>query len=104
MVSEANRTSIWVLCEDCGHVSRVLSVMANRVLRDRKSCPQCHSFNAPTLHYTAIGTHLHVDDAPSGAHVRSTAAELRTSPEWAPARSVRSFFADPLSWLRGTHF
>ena len=103
MQNQAKQASIWVLCEDCGHVSRVLSVMASRVLKERKSCPQCQSLNAPTLHYTAAGAHIHADDMLySPSLVPSTQPETHEVPEWNGSRRVRSLFTHPFAWLRAT--
>ena len=65
MKGTAEQTSAWVLCGECGHTSRVLSIMASRVLKERQHCPQCRSTAAPSLHHTAAGAHIH----PAGAQL-----------------------------------
>ncbi len=98
----AARTSVWVLCEECGHTSRVLSVMASRVLKERKHCPQCQSAAAPSLHYTAAGAYIHPSDALHTSGATSQPSDLQTSLDWNQPRGVRSLFAHPFAWLRGT--
>ena len=52
------RSAIWLTCPDCGKTSRVLAVMAGRVLRERRECLQCLSTCAPNLRRTPQGAHI----------------------------------------------
>ncbi len=102
MTGRAEHTSIWVLCEDCGHTSRVLSVMASRVLKERQHCPQCQSKNAPTLHYTAAGAYIQPDEARQ-VHDTEHQPDIYTGPQWNGTRGLRDLFTQPFAWLRGHH-
>lgn len=48
-------SAIWLTCRDCGDTTRVLALMANRVLKTRTNCPACHSKSEPCLNRTPVG-------------------------------------------------
>ncbi len=58
----ATQSAIWVTCRECGHTSRVLSVMASRVLQDRDKCSECFSAELPRLNQTPVGTGIVLSD------------------------------------------
>lgn len=60
-------SSVWIQCRQCKHTSRALSVMLNRVLAERRACPQCASVQSPSLQLTC-----------SGSGISLTAAECAT--------------------------
>ena len=68
------RSAFWLTCPDCGHTGRVLAVMASRVLRQRRGCPQCFSTSSPRLRQTQSGAHIPLSEAqPTAANVTEEA-------------------------------
>ncbi|MGI4757475.1 MAG: hypothetical protein ACRYGF_11590 [Janthinobacterium lividum] len=49
-------SAVWLTCCDCGHTTRVLAVLASRVIKARPYCPDCASTAAPLLNATTTGT------------------------------------------------
>jgi hypothetical protein len=57
------RSAMWLTCPDCDHTTRVLAVMAGRVLRERRHCPNCLSMRAPLMNQTPVGAHIPASEA-----------------------------------------
>lgn len=62
-----NGNAIWLTCRECGHTSRVLALLASRVLKTRSACPQCASTAVPCLNSTPIGTSVSLSNEQSAA-------------------------------------
>ena len=93
-------TSVWVTCRECGHVSRVLAVMASRVLAERQTCPSCHSSEAPTLNSTPSGTHILLSDD-KRLELRYGVGEQKTVPHafGNAASTDLSWWDRPVNWF-----
>lgn len=82
-----SRSAMWVTCNECGHVGRVLAVMASRVLRARKECPECFSTQPPRLTLAPTGAHVPAPEAHNADANRAESARLHT---WIEHRTQES--------------
>jgi hypothetical protein len=73
------RSAIWLTCPECDHTTRVLAVMAGRVLRERRQCPKCLSTHAPQMSQTVVGAHIPASEA---HHAPASAAETASLRAW----------------------
>jgi hypothetical protein len=87
------RSAMWLVCPDCRETSRVLAVMASRVLKERRECPQCLSTRAPHLRQTQQGAHIPV---PEELHAASNGEEAYLR-EWIDADDRKARIH---SWFR----
>ncbi|MGI4853134.1 MAG: hypothetical protein ACRYF4_03680 [Janthinobacterium lividum] len=62
-----NGNAIWLTCRECGHTSRVLALLASRVIKTRSACPECASTSVPCLNSTPVGTGLSLSDEQKSA-------------------------------------
>lgn len=65
--SMMNGNAIWLTCRECGHTSRVLALLASRVLRARPHCPGCASMATPCLNSTPMGTAIALSEEQGAA-------------------------------------
>lgn len=91
------RSAFWLTCPDCGHTGRTLAVMASRVLRQRRGCPQCRSTSEPHLRQTSSGAHIPVSE---GQHTASTDAEAAYLRAWIESDDRQSRLHHSLRALR----
>ena len=54
--------AIWLTCPDCGHTTRVLALLAGRVLKDRTRCLECSSTVAPHMNFAPTGRGIALSD------------------------------------------
>ena len=71
------RSAIWLMCPNCNHTTRVLAMMAGRVLRERRQCPNCLSTHAPHMSQTVVGAHIPASEAHHAPANDSETAYLR---------------------------
>ena len=88
------RSAIWLTCPDCGHTSRVLAVMASRVLQLRRECPECLSAAAPLLQQTQPGAHISAEEVKASEHSEGEQARLHA---WIESESRKGAVQH---WLR----
>lgn len=91
-------SAIWLTCPDCGMTSRVLAVMAGRVLKERPVCPDCLSTRLPHLRQSAPGAHIPASEAEQAAGSDEEQAYLRA---WIEANDTRARLHPRLRMLLG---
>ena len=72
------RFAIWLTCPDCNATSRVLALMASRVLQQRLECGACHSTRAPLLTQAHAGAHIPAPDPAQSTPNEDEQARLQT--------------------------
>lgn len=90
-------SAIWLTCRNCGDTTRVLALMANRVLKARTHCPACRSTCEPCINQTPAGRGLTLSVEQSGA-LREM--DDKTARAWLEDRAHRSnSHFMPLHWM-----
>lgn len=102
-----NGNAIWLTCRECGHTSRVLALLASRVVKTRSACPECASTAVPCLNSTPVGTALSLSDEQRSAlremddpalHALIARTPVSSPKDW--ARSLRSRVVDRFTHQR----
>lgn len=60
-------SAIWLTCRECGHTTRVLALLASRVLARRMHCPECQSTCEPCVNATPAGSGISLSPEQSAA-------------------------------------
>jgi hypothetical protein len=88
------RSAIWLTCPECDHTARVLAVMAGRVLRERRQCPNCHSAHPPHMSQTVVGAHIPASEAhhapASDGETAYLRAWIKRDENWKQTQSLSS--------------
>lgn len=88
-----NGNAIWMTCRECGHTSRVLALLASRVIKTRTACPECASTAVPCLNSTPVGTSLSLSEEQSAALREMDDPALH-------AMIARTPVSSPMDWIR----